>query len=102
LGYPEHGPYDAIHVGAASQHIPQTVSLFLQVCFRMSTKLFFFSQLIDQLAPGGRLIIPVGHANSDQTLMQIDKSMDGKIKQRSLLGVVFVPLTDKEWQYRRS
>ncbi|XP_026823971.1 protein-L-isoaspartate(D-aspartate) O-methyltransferase isoform X2 [Ooceraea biroi] len=82
LGYPERGPYDAIHVGAASKQIPQA--------------------LIDQLAPGGRLIIPVGRENSDQTLMQVDKSLDGNIKQRSLLGVVFVPLTDKDWQYRRS
>ncbi|KAG5334042.1 PIMT methyltransferase, partial [Acromyrmex charruanus] len=82
LGYPNRGPYDAIHVGAAAKEMPQS--------------------LIDQLAPGGRLIVPMGPENSDQTLVQIDKTLDGKIKQRSLISVVFVPLTDKERQYRRS
>ncbi len=38
---------------------------------------FVFSQLIDQLAPGGRLIIPVG--DEDQNLEQIDKMEDGKL-----------------------
>jgi len=60
----------------------------------------FTLQLIDQLAPGGRLIVPMGPENSDQTLVQIDKTLDGKIKQRPLIGVMFVPLTDKERQYR--
>lgn len=82
LGYSSRGPYDAIHVGAAAKELPQP--------------------LIDQLAPGGRLIVPMGPENSDQTLVQIDKTLDGKIKQRSLISVVFVPLTDKERQYRRS
>ncbi|XP_020285316.1 protein-L-isoaspartate(D-aspartate) O-methyltransferase-like isoform X2 [Pseudomyrmex gracilis] len=82
LGYPERGPYNAIHVGAAAKEIPQA--------------------LIDQLAPGGRLIVPLGRENSDQTLVQIDKTLDGKTKQQYLMGVMFVPLTDKERQYRRS
>lgn len=55
--------------------------------------------LIDQLAPGGRLIVPVGPENSDQTLVQVDKTIDGVIQQRSLMGVIYVPLTDKERQY---
>ncbi|XP_025159964.1 protein-L-isoaspartate(D-aspartate) O-methyltransferase isoform X1 [Harpegnathos saltator] len=82
LGYPDRGPYDAIHVGAAAKEMPRA--------------------LINQLAPGGRLILPMGPENSDQVLVQVDKTMDGQIKRRSLMSVVFVPLTDKERQYRRS
>jgi len=104
LGYPSRGPYDAIHVGAAAKEMPQSVKklseLFLLI--RMNTTIFFILQLIDQLALGGRLIVPMGPENSDQTLVQVDKTLDGKIKQRSLISVVFVPLTDKERQYRRS
>ncbi|XP_066597944.1 protein-L-isoaspartate(D-aspartate) O-methyltransferase [Prorops nasuta] len=80
LGYPKRAPYDAIHVGAAAKEIPQ--------------------ELIQQLAPGGRLIIPVGRECADQTLIQLDKTMNGQVQQKSLMGVVFVPLTDKERQYR--
>lgn len=79
LGCAKYAPYDAIHVGAAAEEMPQC--------------------LIDQLAPGGRLIVPIGPENSDQTLVQIDKTIDGDIKQRSLMGVIYVPLTDKERQY---
>ncbi|XP_024220930.1 protein-L-isoaspartate(D-aspartate) O-methyltransferase isoform X2 [Bombus impatiens] len=79
LGYPEKAPYDAIHVGAAAKEMPQA--------------------LIDQLAPGGRLVLPVGPRNSDQVLVQVDKTKDGKIKKKSLTGVVFVPLTSKDKQH---
>ncbi|KAK0178532.1 hypothetical protein PV327_007413 [Microctonus hyperodae] len=79
-GYATRAPYDAIHVGAAAEEVPHS--------------------LIDQLAPGGRMLVPIGPANGDQTLVQIDKTSYGEIKHCSLMNVVFVPLTDKNQQCR--
>ncbi|CAD5118774.1 DgyrCDS7452 [Dimorphilus gyrociliatus] len=81
-GYPQYGPYNAIHVGAAAPTIPQA--------------------LIEQLAPGGRLILPVGPEGHDQELIQVDKDMQGQIKKTKLMGVIYVPLTDKQKQYSKS
>jgi protein-L-isoaspartate(D-aspartate) O-methyltransferase len=71
IGWPEHGPYDAILITAAA---PALVDA-----------------LIDQLAPGGRLIAPVGSAG-EQTLVQLVHAADGGIEQTALAPVVFVPL----------
>ncbi len=72
-GWPEHGPFDAIIVTAAADHIPPP--------------------LIAQLKPGGRMIIPVGARFMTQQLVLIEKSAAGKVTTRSVLPVVFVPLT---------
>lgn len=75
-------PYDAIHVGAAAHPIPDA--------------------LIKQLKPGGRLFIPVGPTHGDQWLEQIDKDKDGKIVRQRLMGVRYVPLTDRAQQIWRN
>ncbi len=71
-GWEEHAPFDAIVVAAAPEIIPQP--------------------LLDQLKEGGRLVIPVGPAG-DQYLRLVEKTKDGKIKERNLLPVRFVPFT---------
>jgi len=73
FGWPEHSPYDAIIVTAAPDHTPQP--------------------LVDQLAPGGRLVIPQGPSGGYQTLWQYVKQPDGKLKSAGMGGVAFVPLT---------
>jgi protein-L-isoaspartate(D-aspartate) O-methyltransferase len=73
-GWPEHAPYDAIIVTAAAPEIPPA--------------------LIDQLKPGGRLVIPVGWQYMPQELMLIEKDTHGAIHSRGILGVAFVPLQD--------
>lgn len=71
-GWPEHAPYDGIIVTAAASHIPQP--------------------LVEQLKPGGRLVIPVGSPHLYQELMLVEKDEDGEVNIKQILGVAFVPL----------
>ena len=77
-GCPEYGPYNCIHVGAAAAQLPQP--------------------LIEQLANGGRLVIPVGEQGGNQYIYIIDKDSNGKLTQRKTLGVSYVPLTSVKKQ----
>uniref|UniRef100_A0A0G4GE07 protein-L-isoaspartate(D-aspartate) O-methyltransferase n=1 Tax=Chromera velia CCMP2878 TaxID=1169474 RepID=A0A0G4GE07_9ALVE len=71
-GWAEAGPYDAIHVGAAAQEIPKA--------------------LVEQLAPGGMMVLPVGPAGGSQEMVEVTKDKEGNTKVRSLFGVMYVPL----------
>lgn len=76
-GLPEHAPYDAIAVAAAGPHVPRS--------------------LLDQLAPGGRLVIPIGDLD-EQKLIRIVRTPQG-LHEESLGPVRFVPLVGREgWQ----
>lgn len=73
LGWPQHAPYDAILVTAASGRIPPA--------------------LIEQLKPGGILVMPVGTQHAGQELIVVRKLESGAIEETCVLPVVFVPLT---------
>ncbi len=72
-GWPERAQFDAIMVTAAAREVPQA--------------------LIDQLAPGGRMVIPIGADPLAQDLCLIEKDEWGDIQRRRLFPVAFVPLT---------
>jgi len=73
LGLPGNAPYDGIMVTAAADQIPQP--------------------LLDQLKPGGRLVMPVGDQGETQWLTLVSKDNEGLIDRRVVLPVRFVPLT---------
>ncbi len=73
LGWPEAAPFDGIIVTAAAPRIPR--------------------HLIEQLAPGGRLVIPLGDPAMIQQLALFMKDEAGELSRRNLLPVRFVPVT---------
>jgi len=72
-GWPEAAPFDAIIVTAAAGFVPPP--------------------LVEQLRPGGRMIIPVGETSAVQELMVVEKAVNGRTATRTLIPVRFVPLT---------
>lgn len=74
-GWTEHAPYDGIIVAAGAGHVPQP--------------------LLDQLKPGGRMVIPLGESYAAQELLLIKKDADGTIHRQEVLPVRFVPLTGR-------
>jgi protein-L-isoaspartate(D-aspartate) O-methyltransferase len=73
LGWPEQAPFDRILAAAAAATIP--------------------SALRDQLARGGRMVVPVGAGPLGQMLTLVTKDRDGAISEKPILPVAFVPLT---------
>lgn len=71
-GWPEKAPFDGIVVTAAAAQVPPA--------------------LIEQLKPGGRMVIPVGASYAVQELVVVTKRADGTLEQRRVLPVRFVPL----------
>ena len=71
-GWPEAAPFPAIIVTAAAETIPDG--------------------LIAQLAPGGRMIIPVGKVNGPQNLVLVRRDDSGRVSRETVLAVAFVPL----------
>jgi protein-L-isoaspartate(D-aspartate) O-methyltransferase len=80
-GWPPEAPFDAILAAASGSHVPEP--------------------LIDQLASGGRLVMPLGGQIWAQTLVKLTKQPDGRTKRESLGKVRFVPLIGEEaWSGR--
>lgn len=75
-GWPEEAPYDAIIVTAAPAHLPDALTA--------------------QLAPGGRLIIPVGRQHETQFLTRVIRGTDGSLQEEQCLPVAFVPLVKND------
>ena len=76
LGWPDGAPYDAILAAASGREVPPS--------------------LVEQLAPGGRLVMPMGAPRSVQTLLLVTRHEDGTLESRDLGRVRFVPLIGEQ------
>ena len=72
LGWPEKAPFDAIVVTAAAAKLP--------------------TALLEQLAPAGRMVIPIGLPHAHQELVLVTRDLQGEVSTRNILGVAFVPM----------
>ena len=71
-GCPAEAPFDAIVAAASGSHVPKA--------------------LLDQLVPGGRIVMPLGDPGSTQSLVKVTKRADGSLIEENLCAVRFVPL----------
>ena len=71
-GWPEHAPFDKILITAAARDVPEA--------------------LIDQLNPGGRIVLPIGEQDQIQQLSVVEKTEDGRIHRQALMQVRFTQL----------
>jgi protein-L-isoaspartate(D-aspartate) O-methyltransferase len=79
-GWSAEAPYDAVLAAATGSHVPKA--------------------LLDQLAPGGRIVMPLGDANGAQELVRVTKGQGGAIERDDLGAVRFVPLIGEEgWKH---
>jgi protein-L-isoaspartate(D-aspartate) O-methyltransferase len=72
VGWPEAAPFDGIIVTCAPDHIP--------------------APLLEQLAVGGRMVIPIRYSDTVQDLLLVEKLANGKLKKTNLIPVLFVPM----------
>jgi protein-L-isoaspartate(D-aspartate) O-methyltransferase len=80
LGWPEHAPFDAIVVAAGAPEVPEALK--------------------EQLAVGGRLVIPVGQGRTLQDLLRLRRLSETEYQREELGGVRFVPLVGEEgWSW---
>jgi protein-L-isoaspartate(D-aspartate) O-methyltransferase len=79
-GFKEYGPYKAIHVGAASEQVPEA--------------------LIEQLSCDGRIFIPVGKKGEEQYISIVDKDSNGEVTIKKLFKVCYGMLTDVATQLK--
>lgn len=75
-GWPEYAPYDKIIVTAAAEEIPLL--------------------LLEQLAPKGKMVIPLGKQSQTQELTLVEKNLSGEITCKAILPVVFVPFVQSK------
>ena len=75
-GWTDQAPYDAILAAASGSHVPKP--------------------LIEQLAPGGSIVMPVGDPGWIQRLLKVTKAPDGALLEKDLGAVRFVPLIGEE------
>jgi len=73
-GWPSEAPFDAVIVTAAPERMPEA--------------------LVEQLRPGGRMVIPIGRARETQTLVRVTKDADGRVTEQAGLPVAFVPMVE--------
>jgi protein-L-isoaspartate(D-aspartate) O-methyltransferase len=72
VGWPAAAPFDGIIVTCSPDHIP--------------------APLLEQLAVGGRMVIPIRYSNTVQDLLLVEKLPNGKLKKTNLISVLFVPM----------